>query len=159
MTVQRILRLALLVLGLLVLIGTTVFIAVRWQTIPAEVPAHYDAAGHITDYDGKKSLLSVMGLNWVLYLFLAFTAHNPAMQNRSVGPFRIRVSGVRFGSKTVLPATGLMLDLLALIVALLFSYLTICSALGRELGAWFLPVTLIACLVPLLIPLITHLRK
>lgn len=159
MTVQRVFRVVLFVLGLLVLIGTTAFLAVRWQTIPAEVPAHYDAAGHITDYDGKASILSLMVLNWILYLFLAFTARHPSMWKRSAGPLGIRISGLRFGSKTVLPATGLMLDLLAVIVALLFSYLTICSALCRELGAWFLPVTLAACLLPLLVPLIAKLRN
>lgn len=41
-------------LGLLILLGVTVFVLLRWQSIPAQVPAHFGAGGEITAY-GKKA--------------------------------------------------------------------------------------------------------
>ena len=149
-------RLALLVLTLLVLLAATVFVAVRWRSIPEQIPAHYDAAGHITDWTGKVSLISLLVLDWAMAVLVAVTARMSPEARRKYG---IRVSAVRFGKRTVLAATGLMLDVLALVLALIFSYIIVCSALCRELGAWFLPATLAAVFLPILIPTVESLRK
>ena len=149
-------RLALLVLTLLVLLAATVFVAVRWRSIPEQIPAHYDAAGQITDWTGKGSLISLLVLDWAMAVLVAVTAR---MSPEAMRKYGIRVSAVRFGRRTVLAATGLMLDVLALVLALIFSYIIVCSALCRELGAWFLPATLAAVFLPILIPTVESLRK
>ena len=149
-------RLILLVLTLLVLLATTVFIAVRWQNIPDQVPSHFDDAGQVTDWTGKGSLITLLVVDWAAAALVAVTARmSPETRRR----FGIRVSGLRMGERTALEATGLMLDILALVLALIFSYIAVCSALCRELGAWFLPATLAAVFLPILLPVAASLKK
>ncbi len=149
-------RLALLVLTLLVLLTTTVFVAVRWRSIPEQIPSHFDGGGHVTDWTGKGSLITLLVIDWAAAILVAVTARMSPETRKKYG---IRVSAIRVGSRTALPATGLMLDILALVLALIFSYVAVCSALCRELGAWFLPATLAAVFLPILIPVTASLRK
>ena len=60
----KIFRIVLQGLGLLVLLAVTVFILVRWQALPAELPAHFDTAGHADSFAGRSSLISLLIVFW-----------------------------------------------------------------------------------------------
>ena len=132
---KRIARIALNVLALLLLLGTLVFLILHWREIPDRVPAHYDGAGRIDGFGGKSSLLMLPALNAVLYVTFLFAR---TMRFRSLGR-EVRV-----------PAPQLMFPALSLILTAGLSYMTVCTALVRPLGAWFLPVFLTATLAPLI---------
>ena len=140
MNKKRILYIGVLIPGLLLLLGVTVYLILRWDALPSAVPTNFDGAGHPTSYGGKGSLLSALIVSWLSWLLLGTLALFPALrkQNRSA----VRVSALRFGNKTYLPFTGLNSALMADELAALFGYITVRSTRSQELGAWFLPVFL-----------------
>lgn len=132
----RIARIAVEALCLALLLGTVVFLLVYWKNIPESVPNHFDGAGQIDGYAEKKTLLLLPVFMTVLYLVLSLVR---TMRFRSLG-------------KTVyVPAPSLLFPMMKLAILAAFSYMTVCSALGRSLGAWYLPVFLILILGPMVV--------
>ena len=149
MTLKQILRLLVVILGLLVLLGTTVFLVLRWSGIPEQIPAHFDGAGHIEDYNNKNSLIGSLVIAWAAWLLMVALARFPRLLKQNGGI--VRVNALRIGAMRLEP-TPLSLELTGLALALLFGYLMLCCALCRDLGSWFLPVSLIAVLLAMLVP-------
>ncbi len=124
---DRILRLVLQVLGLLLLIAATVFVLLRWRTLPETLPTHFDVAGLPDEYGGKSSLISLLVVGWVAYLLFTVLSYFPQTWNLPVKtPRAYRIA-------------GLMMPLLGLVLAFVFSWVLVCTVLGRGLGVWFLP--------------------
>ncbi len=147
--VKRIIRLILLILGLLSLLGATLFVALRWGGIPAEIPTSYNGAGQPDAYSGKAALWGMLALGWLMFALSAAVSRFPALL-RKKGGF-VRVNALRIGGRTIEPS-WLSLDLMSTELALLFAYLSVCSALCRPLGAWFMPVVFGALLLSFVIP-------
>ena len=147
---KTIVRLVLLLLGILILLGATLFIALRWGSIPAEIPTRFDGAGQPEELSPKSALWMMLGVGWLMYVLMSVIARSPALWKNNGG--FVRVSAVRIGGKTMLEPNWLSLDLVSLDVALLFSYLSVCSALSRPLGAWFMPVFFGVLLLSYVVP-------
>ena len=130
---KRIIRIALEVLSLLVLLGTIVFLILYWKHIPDQIPAHFDGAGQIDGLSGKRTILWVPAAMLVLYVSLSLTR---TMRIRSLG------------REARIPAP-LTLTVMKLLMLVGFSYMTVCAALVRPLGAWFLPVFLTLAFAPM----------
>ena len=130
---KRIIRIAVEVLSLLVLLGTVVFLTVYWKHIPDQVAAHFDGAGQIDGLSGKRSILWMPAVILAVYVSLSL-----------VKTMRIR----SLGKEVRIPAP-LILSVMKLILLVGFSYMTICAALVRPLGAWFMPVFLTAEFAPM----------
>ena len=146
---KTIIRIILLLLSFLVLLGATLFIVLRWDSIPAEVPTEFGGAGRPEDYQAKSSLWGMLIVGWLFSAALAVIGRVPALWKKNGG--FVRVSRLRIGGVTIGP-NWLSMDLMSLLVALLFSYLSICSALCRPLGAWFMPVFFAVLLCSFLVP-------
>ena len=149
MTFKQILRLLVVILGLLVLLGTTVFLVLRWSGIPEQIPAHFDGAGHIEDYNNKNSLIGSLVIAWAAWLLMVALARFPRLLKQNGGI--VRVNALRIGAMRLEP-TPLSLELGGLVLALILCYLTVCSALCRDLGGWFIPVSLITLVLVMLVP-------
>ena len=132
--VKRIVRIALDVLSLLILLGTVIFLIVYWKHIPDMVPIHFDARGQIDGLGGKMSLLMLPVLAAALFVTLSFAK---TVRYRSMG------------KQVYVPAPELMFPAMKLALTAGFSYMTICGALVRPLGIWFLPVFLILIFAPM----------
>ena len=142
----RIIRFVLQGLGLLFLLAVTVFILSRWQSLPAEIPAHFDVAGRPEGYGPKSSLVSLLAVSWVAYGLFTVLSYFPKAWNLPVKtPRAYQIAGI------LMPVLGLML-------ALIFGWVSLCSALGRGLGAWFLPAVLAGIGVPVLILIVGSFR-
>lgn len=146
---KTIIRLVLLLLGILVLLGATLFIVLRWDSIPAEIPTEFNGAGQPEEFKEKGSLLGMLIVGWLFFAAMAVIGRVPALWKKNGG--FIRVSTLRIGGVTIGP-NWLSMDLMSLLIALLFSYLSICSALCRPLGAWFLPVVFGVLLLSFVVP-------
>lgn len=133
---KHIIRVAAEVLCLALLLGTVVFLIVFWKNIPDSVPNHFDGAGQIDGYAGKKTLILMPVMMAVLYVVLSLVK---TMRFRSLGK-EVRV-----------PAPPLLFPAMKLAVLAGFAYMTVCSALGRPLGAWYLPVFLALILGPMVV--------
>ncbi len=127
-------------LGFLLLLGATLFVALRWREIPDEVALHYDFLGNPTDWSGKGSLLGLLVLSWVMYAVLAVVSFFPQTWNTPGRPaIRVSMLGAKPQSPRQLQAAADMLALMRVEMAALFSWLMLCTARGTGLGAWFLP--------------------
>ena len=133
---NRIFRIATEILCLVLLLGTVIFLIVFWKHIPDSVPNHFNGAGQIDGYAGKGTLLLLPVFMAVLYLVLSLVK---TMRFRSLGK-EVRV-----------PVPPLLFSTMKLAVLAGFAYMTVCSALGRPLGAWYLPVFLTLILGPMVV--------
>ena len=131
---NRIIRTAVEVLCLALLLGTVVFLIVFWKHIPDSVPNHFDSAGQIDGYAGKGTLILLPIFMAVLYAVLSFVK---TMRFRSLGK-EVRV-----------PAPPLLFPMMKLTILAGFAYMTVCSALSRPLGAWYIPVFLVLVFAPM----------
>ena len=147
---KRIVRFVLLLLGILALLGATLFVALHWGSIPAEIPTQFDGAGRPESFSAKRSLWGMLIVGWLFFAATAVIARVPALWKKNGG--FVRVSSLRIGGKTLIEPNWLSMDLMSLLIALLFSYLSICSALCRPLGAWFLPVVFGVLLLSFVVP-------
>lgn len=140
----RIIRIVLSIFCVLVLLGTVVFLALNWRHIPGRVPMHFNIRGEVDGYGAKAALLALPAVNAVaiVSLYLSKT-------------IRIR----SLGRERRVPAPPLLMPLICLPLTLGISYLTVCAALARPLGAWFMPVFLGATLLPLVLYCVLVLPK
>ena len=133
---KHIIHAAVEVLCLALLLGTVVFLIVFWKNIPDSVPNHFDGMGRIDSYAPKKTLILLPVMMSILYAVLSLVK---TMRFRSLNR-EVRV-----------PAPLLLFPLMKLAVLAGFAYMTVCSALSRPLGAWYLPVFLTLILGPMLV--------
>ncbi len=142
----KIVRILLQGLGLLFLLAVTVYILLRWQSVPAEIPARFDAAGNPTSFAPKGSLVSLLLISWVGYIFFTVVSYFPKTWNLPVKtPRAYRIA-------------GMLMPVLGLVIALIFGWVSYCSAMSRSLGAWFLPSTLVGIGVPSLVLIVGSFR-
>lgn len=139
---DRIVRILLQGLGMLLLIAATVFVLLSWQTLPDMIPTHFDAAGVPDAYGGRSSLISLLVVGWVAYLLFTVLSYFPRFWNLPVKTPR------------AYQLAGLMMPILGLVLAFVFSWILVCTVLGRGLGAWFLPVTGAGIGIPVLVLLV-----
>lgn len=137
------------ILCLIVLIGITIYLIIRWNAMPKLIPSHYDFAGNVDSYGSKGSVLMMPIMSWVLYILITVLEMFPALWN----------TGVKVTEENkfrVYAILRLMLDIIKFIMVVSFAYTTICSVEFMPLGAWFTFVevgtiflTIILCLVKL----------
>lgn len=137
------------ILCLIVLIGITIYLIIRWNSMPKLIPSHYDFSGKVDSYGSKASVLIMPIMSWVLYILITVIEMFPALWN----------TGVKVTEENkfrVYAILRLMLDIIKFIMVVSFAYTTICSVEFMPLGAWFTFVevgtiflTIILCLVKL----------
>ena len=124
---NKVFRILLQALGMLLLLAATVFVLLRWRTLPDTIPTSFDTAGLPDAYGSRNSLLSMLIVGWVAYLLFTVLSYFPQTWNLPVKtPRAYRIA-------------GLMMPLLGLVLAFVFSWVLVCTVLGRGLGVWFLP--------------------
>lgn len=117
---------AMTILGLLILMGASVFVLIRWQSLPEQIATHYSAAGQIDGWGKRSSLLTLVMISFVLYGLLSFANTIPiSIWNAGTGNVE---------------RSRAILSVFRLIIAAGFAYIIVCSALCVPLGIWFLPV-------------------
>lgn len=125
------------VLCLAILICTVLFLLCTWTRIPDKVPMHHDFAGNVDRWGGKSEIIVLPVISWITYLFLTLIERFPEIWN----------TGVTVTEENKERVYSVLLHLISsikFIIILLFAWLTVQTAVGFELGAWFLPVFLLA---------------
>ncbi len=120
-------------LAVLALLGGTIFVLLRWPSIPAQVPVRFGAGGEITNYGSKAGSLGLLlVLSWVLFvstLVLSFFPESWNVPRRTPRAYQ---------------AAGDGMAALRFILALFFVCLELCTALVRGLPVWLMPVLVVA---------------
>lgn len=140
-------RRALLALGFLVLLGSGVFIALRWSAMPDQIATHFNAAGQIDGWNSKSTIIVLPIVGLVVYGLICFVSLLPANLWNTPGNRPVRNA----------ETARIMMAVMALAAALAFSYMTVCSVQCTPLGRWFLPVFIAGLALPFIGSLIVSL--
>lgn len=144
------------ILGLIVFIGSIIFLVVSWSAIPEQVPGHYNASGEVDRWGSKYELFILPMIGVFLWFMMGLFERFPHIHNY---PARINESNAAAFYLT----SRKMLNVTKNICLALFGFILIQSirvALGwaDSLGIWFLPVFLLATIVPIIFALIKFSR-
>ena len=124
------------VLGLIMLIGTPLYLFISWPSIPDKLPMHYNFAGEIDRWGGKGEILFIVVMLWIMYLMISLVEHLPSVWNTGVQVTpenRVRVyRTLKYMVKT-----------LKLAMTLVFTFLILNTVAGTPLPGWFTPAYLI----------------
>lgn len=124
------------VLGLVMLIGTPLYLVIRWPSIPDKLPMHYNFAGEIDRWGGKGEVLFLVVMVWILYLMISLVEHFPSVWN----------TGVQVTPENrmrVYRTLKYMVKTLKLAMTLVFTFLIFNTVAGIPLPEWFTVVYVI----------------
>lgn len=124
---RKIFNRLLLAAGLLALAGSALFLGIYWRHIPQDIPTHFNAAGQIDAWGSRSTVLLLPIVGAVSFGMFQFVVVLCAS---------IKSRGAR--------AMETMCRLLSVVIALVFAYITACSALVVPLGRWFMPAFIAA---------------
>ena len=121
------------IVSLSCLVGVTLYLILAWNTIPAKVPMHYNAAGEVNQWGSKSGLIIFPIISWMIFGMITLIERYPQIWN----------TGVRITKENRDQVYRLLKDLIAwvkMITLSIFGFLTVLSALARNLPVWFLLV-------------------
>lgn len=124
--------LVLEVLCLALLIAGVVLLAVFWDRIPDEIPAHYGFSGQSDRMGPKGELLVLAGFAWFIYIVITVIECFPKAWNTGVTVVTEK------NIKQVYSTLYSLISSEKLIIVLIFVYLTAVAALSMEsVPVWF----------------------
>ena len=124
------------VLGLVMLIGTPLYLVIRWPSIPDKLPMHYNFAGEIDRWGGKGEILFLVVMVWILYLMISLVEHFPSVWNTGV---QVTLENRMRVYRTL----KYMVKTLKLAMTLVFTFLIFNTVAGTPLPGWFTVVDVI----------------
>ena len=123
-------------LCLIMLISTILFLIINWIKIPDKVPMRYDFTGNIERWGLKSEVIILPVSALILYIFMTIIEKFLQVWN----------TGVKVIEENKEQVYSILLHLtstIKFIVVCVFMYLTVKTALGVKLSAWFLPIFLL----------------
>ena len=119
------------IVSLSCLVGVSLYLILAWSTIPAQIPAHYNAAGEVNRWGSKSELIILPIISWLIYGMITLIERFPQAWN----------TGVRVTEENRAEVFRLLKNMIAcvkMITLSIFSCLTVLSSLARNLPMWFL---------------------
>ena len=119
------------IVSLSCLVGVTAYLILAWSTIPAQIPAHYNAAGEVNRWGSRSELIILPIISWLIYGMITLIERFPQVWN----------TGVRVTEENRAVVYRLLKNMIAyvkMITLSIFSCLTVLSSLARNLPLWFL---------------------
>jgi len=123
-------------LSFLILLVTTVFVLLRWDSLPEQIPSHYNFKGQPDAYGGTGSLIFSMVMGWVMLLTMMIVSRFPHLWNTGVERTPANAAVVNRIVRD-------MISVMELCLATLFGYMIIVPVIGSEMCVWFMPAFLI----------------
>lgn len=142
----------LTILSRIILIGTFVYLIIRWGQFPDRIPAHFNGAGEIDRWGGKYELLFCPVVSVLLYLFIGALEQHPEVWN----------TGVTITSENKYRIYALLKNMivtLRFVIVFTFSFITINSSFARPLPGWFTAVSLLMVFGPMAYFMIQIIRR
>ena len=75
---------AIEILCVMMLIGICVYLFVKWDGLPDQIPAHYNLKGEVNRWGSKGELLFLPIIGWVLYIGMTVVEAFPQIWNVGV---------------------------------------------------------------------------
>ena len=115
---------------MVMLIGTSLYLVIRLQSMPDKMAMHYNLAGEISRWGGKGEILLLVVMVWILDLMISLVEHFPSVWN----------TGVQVTSENrmrVYRTLKYMVKTLKLAMTLVFTFLIFNTVAGSPLTEWF----------------------
>ncbi|WP_088036375.1 DUF1648 domain-containing protein [Evansella clarkii] len=132
--------------------GSILLLVFVWNTLPEEVPAHYNAAGEVTRWGSKYELFILPIVGAFTAIVMTVFERFPEIHNY---PKRLNESNAKefyLNSRKLLnQVKNICLIIFALI---LFESVSIAIGSGSLLGIWFLPIVIAGTCFPIVTGLI-----
>lgn len=114
------------------LLGGTLYIALGWNTFPAQIPAHYNALGEVDRWSDRGELLVMPIMSWMLFGLITLVEQFPQIWNTG------GVSVTPENAEKLYRILKTMIGLTKLAMLATFMLLTVNSSLGNALPNWYL---------------------
>ena len=136
------------IVSLAAVAATFAVVAVHWSQLPAQVPRHFGPLGQANSWGQKSGIWLIPVVSLVTYFALTFASTHQALVNLPLSVDR--------GKPEVRRIVFRLVNVLKAVLTTTFLYISwtsVNAALGAAsgLGAAFLPVTLAATFVPLVL--------
>ncbi len=126
-----------LLIGVLTILLPIIF----WGKIPDEIPMHYNAAGVVDNWSDKSSLILLFFVVLMLMGVMSIAVY--------VVKSNMESKYSKEAEKSTMRVAYPIIVIMNLMVQIMFAYITFCTVTSRTLGSLFLPIFLIATVVPL----------
>ena len=127
------------IIGVLALLGSTLFVIIMWSQIPDQIPTHYNFAGEADGYGGKGSLIFMMVLAWFMFILITILMRFPNTWNM---PVKVTAEN----KARLYSITRAMLEVIKMLVSLLFAVMLINAAIATPMPRFIL-IALIAAML------------
>lgn len=127
------------IIGVLALLGSTLFVIIMWPQIPDQIPTHYNFAGEADDYGGKGSLIFMMVLAWFMFILITVLMRFPNTWNM---PVKVTADN----KARLYSITRAMLEVIKMLTSLLFAVMLINAAIATPMPRFIL-IALIAAML------------
>lgn len=135
-TYFKIIDLVLMVVSFLVLAATTVWLLVHWSSLPDLLPTHYDFSGAVDGTGAKSNVWILVILGWFIWVTFTVLDFFPNAWN-----VRANIT-TEAGKAKAISLTRTFLGVVKLLIALMFSYMTVRQAQGAELSPLLIPLSI-----------------
>lgn len=136
---KEIIYLIMNIIGVLALLGSTLFVIIMWSQIPDQIPTHYNFAGEADGYGGKGSLIFMMVLAWFMFILITILMRFPNTWNM---PVKVTAEN----KARLYSITRAMLEVIKMLVSLLFAVMLINAAIATPMPRFIL-IALIAAML------------
>lgn len=139
-------------IGIIIFMGSILFLFLQWNNIPEVVPGHYNIKGEVDRWGEKWELLVLPAFSAIIFIGLSILEKFPQVYNY---PQKFNPSN----AEQFYLINRKLLNQLKNIGLIIFAYLlyeSVTNALGwdYDLGLWFLPVALLCVAIPIILFLI-----
>lgn len=136
------------IIGLSIFIGSIIYTFSEWGNLPDQIPAHFNAAGEVDRYGSKYELFILPVIGLLMWGLLELLERYPHAHNY---PTRLNESNV----EAFYLNSRKMLNIMKNLCLITFAFIAVNMvriALGEtdSLSIWFLPVVIIALLLPMI---------
>jgi len=123
-------------IGIIILLGMIIFVAAKWNNLPQQIPAHYNAEGVVDRWGGKSEMLFLPIVAVFLYGLITGASLFPKSWNMP--------TKVKDENKTeVYSCMKTMLIIMKVELLGVFFYITYKMSMQMALSEWFLPVFIV----------------
>ena len=136
---KEIIYLIMNIIGVLALLGSTLFVIIMWSQIPDQIPTHYNFTGEADGYGGKGSLIFMMVLAWFMFILITVLMRFPNTWNM---PVKVTAEN----KARLYSITKAMLEVIKMLVSLLFAVMLINAAIATPMPRFIL-IALIAAML------------
>ena len=135
------------IIGYGVYLASIIFLIYSWNSLPNEVPGHFNASGEVDRWGSKYELLILPTIGALIAVLMQFIEKFPESHNY---PERLNEKNVKefylLSRKMANSIKNIALIIFALV---LFESISIALERGHLLGQWLLPTIVISVLVPI----------